>query len=268
MLYDKQKFEGNRVKLRLIFSYLLVMNLAFADDDFKMLEGKYNYFESLRACGTQLGKPWRVPEIWELFELRGQSKTYGEDKRFWSGNTLGEARMVKMIRHENEYFVNDKNIPAFAFYLQDGDITPTPKMIKAYLICTKQKKVFPSDDDFQKVSHGVKDSRNFLLWETEDKKRRALKLNYDEAKNYCEDLDLHGRVWRLPTLEELYGIVNYNYVKPSTNKKIFGPMARKYYWSETEFGLDAAYVVGFSVGSVATSALNNKSHFRCVSENE
>ncbi len=267
MLYDKQKNEGNIVKLRWIFTSIFMIVLLSADDDFKVLEGKYNYFESLRACGTQLGSPWRVPEIWELFELRGQSKTYGKDKRFWSGNTLGEARMVEMIRHENEYFVNDKNIPAFAFYLQDGDITPTPKMIKAYLICTKQKKMLQNDDDFEKIAEGVKDSKNFLLWENEDKKRREVKLTYEAAIKYCEDLDLYGRTWRLPTLEELYGIVNYNYIKPSANKKIFGPMARKYYWTETEFGSDAAYVVGFSVGSVATSDMNNKSHFRCVSEN-
>ena len=253
---------------RFLIVVLLFLTVTFADEDYKMLEGKYNYFESLRACGEQLGKPWRVPEIWELFELRGQVATYGKDKRFWSGNTLGEARMIEMIRHENEYFVNDKNIPAFAFYLQDGDVTPTPKKIKAYLICTKQKKIHQNDRDFSKSKHGVEDQKNFLLWEVEDKKRRAVKLNFEQAKNYCDDLDTQGRSWRLPTIEELYGIVNYNYIKPSTNKKIFGRMARKYYWSDTEFGNQAAYVVGFSVGSVATSLQSNKSHFRCVSDQD
>ncbi len=45
-------------------------------------------------------------------------------------------------------------------------------------------------------------------------------------------------------------------------------MQNRYYWSDdTTFGSkDEAYVVGFSIGSVATSEKSNKSYFRCVSD--
>ncbi|WP_281950631.1 DUF1566 domain-containing protein [Nitrosophilus kaiyonis] len=231
------------------------------------LPKKYNYFEAIKMC-KKLGKNYRIMEIWELFELKGDEK-YGKNKLYWSGNTLGEARVEKNIRHESEIFVLNKDIPAYAFYLQDGDITPTPKETKAYVICTNQKKIHQLDQNFQKRDDGfVIDKKNMILWEKYDKNRDKLKLNYKDAQKYCEDLKLLDREWRLPTIEELYSIVNYNYVKPSVNKKIFGHMHHKYYLSDDEFGENEIYLVGFAVGSVATGPKNERYYFRCVSDME
>ncbi|BDY12035.1 Lcl C-terminal domain-containing protein [Hydrogenimonas cancrithermarum] len=243
----------------------MVSALLLFAGEFREVDGTYDYFQARNVCGQKLGNGWRVPEIWELFPLRGETEKFGKDKRYWSGNTLGEARIVKMIRHENEYFVNNKDIPAFAFYLQDGDITPTPKWVKAHLICTNQAKVMQSDEGFEKLPDGrVVDRRNGIIWESIEKKtRRNLKLPFEGAQAYCEE-----RKMRLPTLDELYAIVNYNYVKPAVNKSIFGPMHLKYYWSDDEFGDNEAYVVGFSVGSVATSEQEHRSYFRCVEDME
>lgn len=249
---------------RILFSFLTVTAL-FAD--FRELESKYTYLQALHVCRDELGSSWRVPEIWELFALRGQTKRYGEDKRYWSGNTLGEARIVKMERHENEFFVHDKDLPAFAFYLQDGDITPTPKWVRANVLCTNQAKTMQNDAGFEKTEAGVHDTRNGILWEPPgDKKRRSLKLGFEAAREFCESKTDGDLLWRLPTLDELYSIVNYNDVKPSVNKAIFGDMQRKYYWTDDPFGENKAYVVGFAVGSVATSDIANESYFRCVAE--
>ncbi len=248
--------------------YLSILFLAgylFAQDHFREIEGRYDYFQARHICEERLGTPWRIPEIWELFTLRKETKAFGKGKRYWSGNTLGEARVVKMIRHESEYFVMNKEIPAFAFYLQDGDITPTPKTVKAHVICTDRPKKLQSVEGFVRLEDGsVLDRRNDIVWEsTLDKKRRNLKLSYEGAKTWCE---AHGM--RLPDLDELYAIVNYNYVKPAVDKEIFGPMHNKYYLSDEEFGEDQVYVVGFAVGSVATSDKSNRSFFRCVKDKE
>lgn len=251
--------------MKFITLALLSITALFAE--FKELSGKYTYLQARHLCKDTLGEPWRVPEIWELFVLRGQTDIFGRDKRYWSGNTLGEARIVNEIRHENEFFVNDKEIPAFAFYLQDGDITPTPKWVKANVLCTNQKKEMQSDEGFERTKSGVRDSRNGLTWEAVgDKKRRKMKLNFEAAQEYCDGKSDGDLQWRLPTLDELYSIVNYNYVKPSVNKAIFGDMQRKYYWTDDTFTDDMAYVVGFAVGSVATSDMINESYFRCVGE--
>ena len=248
------------------YFFLLFLSLSFAfSGAFREIEGTYDYFEARKICENSLGTGWRIPEIWELFPLRGKTERFGFDKRYWSGNTLGEARIVKMIRHENEYFVNDKDIPAFAFYLQDGDITPTPKWVKAHVICTNMRKNLQSDENFEKRKDGsIVDHKNEIVWEPlGDKPRRNLKLAFEEAGEYCESKNM-----RLPTLDELYSIVNYNYIKPAVNKDIFGAMQLKYYWSDDEFGDNDAYVVGFSVGSVATSDRGNRSYFRCVKDLE
>ena len=43
-------------------------------------------------------------------------------------------------------------------------------------------------------------------------------------------------------------------------------MMSRYYWSDDTFGEHEAYVVGFKLGSVATSTKSNHSYFRCVSD--
>jgi len=96
-----------------------------------------------------------------------------------------------------------------------------------------------------------------------DKKKR---YTYDEAQEQCELSTFNGRSWRLPTLDELYGIVTYEQNRPSVNTALFGMMMHRYYWSSDEFGADDAYVVGFKFGSVATSSKKNRSYVRCVSD--
>ncbi|BCD61965.1 hypothetical protein NitYY0826_C0832 [Nitratiruptor sp. YY08-26] len=249
------------------FILIFLPLLLFAQ--MKEIEGKYTYLEALKVCKQKLGKEWRITEIWELFPLRGQTDRFGKDKLYWSGNTLGEARIEKNIRHESEIFVLNKDIPAFAFYLQDGDITPTPKNIKAHVICTNNPKLHQLDKHFKKLSNGlVADYKNSIYWEPFKKRRDKKKLTYEEAQRYCENLKLFGREWRLPSLEELYAIVNYNYVKPAVNKKIFSHMHHKYYISDDEFGENEVYVVGFAVGSVATAPKSEHFYFRCVSDME
>ncbi len=229
------------------------------------IPGVYDYFEAQKAC-QKLGQNFRIMEIWELFGLRGD-KRFGKSKLYWSGNTLGEARIEKNIRHESEIFVLNKDIPAYAFYLQDGDITPTPKSTKAHVLCTDAPKHHQLDQEFERLPSGaVVDRKSQILWEPYDPKRDRLKKSLEEAREYCENLKLFGLEWRLPDVEELFGIVNYNYTKPSVNKKIFGHMHHKYYLSDDEFGQDQLYVVGFAVGSVATAPKDERYYFRCVAD--
>jgi hypothetical protein len=254
----------------LLLLFILVSTTALvlaAQDDYKELDGKYTYFTAGSAC-ADLGSGWRLPEIWELFALKGKTERFGKDKRYWSANTLGEARTLELSRHGTEEFRNDKDNPAYAFYLQDGDITPTPKFVKAHVLCTEKPRVLQSDKAFTLTEEGATDRLNEIVWEPLIKANRNLKFTFEEAQEYCEAKNLFNRSWRLPTLDELYSIVNYTYVKPACNKSIFGNMQLKYYWSDDTFGSDSSYVVGFSIGSVATSKQSNQSYVRCVSDLE
>jgi hypothetical protein len=248
-------FKYSSLMLSLLF-------VAHAHENFQELPSKQSYYSSIEAC-KKLGDEWRLPEIWELFDLRGKTDEFGFDKRYWSATPLKESRELKTQTGSDEVFIRDNSIPAFAFYLQDGDITPTPKEINALALCTKLPKREQNESYFTASQDGVLDSLNNILWEplTEDKKE-----NYEDAKDICEYKKTDGKSWRLPTVDELYSIVNYNYVKPSVNPAVFSKMQNKYYWSEDTFSEDEAYVVGFSIGSVATSKKSEKSYFRCVQD--
>ena len=80
--------------------------------------------------------------------------------------------------------------------------------------------------------------------------------------------NLHDRSWRLPSVDELYGIVTYDRIQPSVPVDYFGVMMSRYYWSDDALDNTHAYVVGFKLGSVATSDKGNRSYFRCVSDIE
>jgi len=250
--------------LKIFILSLLALNL-YSQSHYKELQDKKTYLSAITTC-KDLGDKWRLPQIWEIFALKGETKTFGKDKRYWSATSLVENRKVLIHTSSDESYVKDRDIPAFAFYLQDGDVTPTPKSIKANVICTNLPKTKQSQKWFKKTTKGVEDSLNSILWEPITKSNRYIKLSHEESWEKCESKSLYGKSWRLPTLDELYSIVNYQHVKPSLNTEIFSKMQNRYYWSDDAFSETQAYVVGFSIGSVATSKKENKSYFRCVSD--
>ena len=250
---------------KLFLLTLLLISSIHADENYKELNKKYSYLSAITAC-KELGSPWRLPQIWELFSLKGQTQKFGLDKRYWSKTSLKEKRKLDTHMASDEFFIRNTNTPAFAFYLQDGDVTPTPKETAAFVLCTNLDKNIQNEIAFNKNDDGVIDTINDILWEPLTKQNREIKVSHEDAQEICEDKTLDDKLWRLPTLDELYSIVNYDYVKPSLNPKIFSNMQKKYYWSDDEFSEDEAYVVGFSIGSVATSKKNNESFFRCVSD--
>ncbi|MDD2790394.1 MAG: DUF1566 domain-containing protein [Sulfurimonas sp.] len=250
--------------MRIAASFLLLAAFVSADENYKELPTKQSYYASITSC-KELGKEWRLPEIWELFSLRGQSAAFGVDKRYWSATSLRETRKLNIHTSSDESYIKNEEFPAFAFYLQDGDVTPTPKEINAHALCINLPKKAQSELYFISSANAVQDSLNNIIWEPLDPKQKA---SYEEAKDICEFKKADGRSWRLPSVDELYSIVNYNYIKPSLNAAIFSKMQNKYYWSDDTFSDKDAYVVGFSIGSVATSPKEEQSYFRCVSDKE
>lgn len=250
-------FKYSALLLSLLFA-------AHANENYQELPAKQSYYSSVEAC-KKLGKEWRLPEIWELFDLREKTDEFGAKKRYWSATPLKESRELGTQTNSDEVFIRDNSVPAFAFYLQDGDITPTPKEINALALCTKLPKREQKEGYFTPSEIGVQDSLNNILWEPLSHHEKE---NYEDAKEICENEKTEGKSWRLPSVDELYSIVNYNYVKPSVNAAIFSNMQKKYYWSEDTFKNDEAYVVGFSIGSVATSKQDQKSYFRCVQDKD
>ena len=110
------------------------------------------------------------------------------------------------------------------------------------------------------------DRESGLLWHSLEATDKRAKYTFAAAEEMCENLTLHGKTWRLPTLEELYGIVDYSRFRPAGDMKYFGAMMHRYYWTSDVLNDKEAYVVGFKLGSVATAPKKEEAYVRCISE--
>ncbi len=81
---------------------------------------------------------------------------------------------------------------------------------------------------------------------------KKAKFSYEGAVEMCQNLSLWGRNWRLPSLEEMYSIVDYSFSRPTVDMKFFGSVMQRYYWTSDTLNDAETYVVGFKLGSVAT----------------
>jgi len=93
------------------------------------------------------------------------------------------------------------------------------------------------------------------------------KVTWQEAKDTCENLDFAGhKDWRLPSVQELFLIVDYSKTSPSIDRDIF-PNARALpYWTSTEYSGNETpvWAIHFSTGLVFDTSKQDKAHVRCV----
>ena len=104
-----------------------------------------------------------------------------------------------------------------------------------------------------------------LIWELSV---HSASMTYDAAQSYCNGLSLSGRVWRLPTVEELNSIAFHMVHLPGYTQTwgILPGQPQEPFWSST---LDAAhagagFVLNFRGGSRVSSSLQSAWRVRCV----
>jgi len=102
--------------------------------------------------------------------------------------------------------------------------------------------------------------------------------NGDTAATYCSELTLGGYTdWRLPTVEELEGIVDYGKASPAINTTFINtnlPYSMEVnlprYWSATTDGSyrGGAWIVDFFIGNVTNRDKDSNYYVRCVRAGE
>lgn len=153
----------------------------------------------------------------------------------------------------------------YSFFPKERNITLSPLNKKIAAACTNTPESKPSRA-YQSNRTGTLDKISGIYWHSLDSTDKKRKYTYDEAVQMCSNLTLEGKKWRLPTLEELYGIVDITHFRPSVDMNYFGPMMHRYYWSSDTLNEKEAYVVGFKLGSVASVSKQEPVHVRCVSD--
>jgi hypothetical protein len=109
----------------------------------------------------------------------------------------------------------------------------------------------------------VKDWATELIWQQEPSDTT---YGWDDAVQYCKDLDLDGPGWRLPTVKELHTLVDESRAMPAIDRSAFPRTASDNYWSASHvvsFAQDA-WAVSFAYGFDTFFQVSAREHVRCV----
>ena len=122
----------------------------------------------------------------------------------------------------------------------------------------------------------IRDSVTKLVWS----KKFATGYTWYEAKNYCDNLRIANKTWRLPTTAELRSIINYGKTSPAIDSLFYDDDETKaelnnWFWAARHVHFDSegttdndyssSWIVNFLDGYVEYTSRYNKYHARCVS---
>jgi hypothetical protein len=209
-----------------------------------------------------LGVSWRALSIQELFALP-KTTPFTEGFSYWSGMKIISGNAITGTGSEGDGGVIE--VLGYSFFPKERNITLSPPTKKISVVCTNASEI-KQIRDYRLTPQGTEDKGSGLLWHSLDATDKQRKYTYESAKEMCENLSLNGRIWRLPTADELYGIVDTAFIRPSVDMNFFGPMIHRYYWTSDTLNEREAYAVGFKLGSVATVVKTESAYARCVSE--
>lgn len=218
--------------------------------------------EEARLFCRDLGEGWRQMSIQEIFNLPA-STPFTTGFSYWSATTIMTGEAVIGTGSEG-----DGGVLAYAglaYYAKERNVTPSPQNKKIAAICTNAPPSKPIRE-YTLEKLGTKDAHNALLWHPLNATDKKAKFSYEGAVEMCQNLSMGGRNWRLPSLEEMYSIVDYSFSRPTVDMKFFGSVMQRYYWTSDTLNDAEAYVVGFKLGSVATVPKKEEAYVRCVSE--
>ena len=110
----------------------------------------------------------------------------------------------------------------------------------------------------------VTDLATGLTWQRQDD--NVTRANNGPAVAYCQELDLAGDGWRLPSIKELQSIVDYRVFLPSIDTDTFPGTKSLSYWSATAYVGDSgsAWSVYFDGGAVLKGVKSGNGYVRCV----
>jgi hypothetical protein len=93
----------------------------------------------------------------------------------------------------------------------------------------------------------------------------AMRYGWQDATQYCAELDLTGGGWRLPSIGELQTLVDET-VNPSIDAAAFPMTPSEYFWSSSPVIDDAtrAWTAFFTNGSTYSFAITALKNVRCV----
>lgn len=216
---------------------------------------------ALQYC-RDLGAGWRLMHIGEIYALP-KNTAFNPAYSYWSSDQTASDNTETGTGSQGDGGFTP--ILGYSFYPKERNITLSPGWKKIAAACTNEQES-KRIRDYRTTSEGVSDPYSGIVWLPFDATDKRAKYTYEDAKEMCGNLTLYGHSWRLPTTEELYGIVDYTFTRPTVDMRYFGVMMQRYYWTNDSLNDKEAYVVGFKLGGIATASKKESVYVRCVSE--
>jgi len=120
----------------------------------------------------------------------------------------------------------------------------------------------------------VVDSRTGLMWQGCARGQSgdtcggtSAASGWQAAVSYCEGLDWAGHTdWRLPSSDELRGIVDRNHEKPAIDTAVFPGTESRWFWTSSVYTSNPAIAWGVFFHNGSASLVDRKIQFlaRCV----
>jgi hypothetical protein len=204
---------------------------------------------------------WRLPTTKELFAIAHKGSKNPGDSAVDPAKINSSSE--SMYWAATDYF----NGPLSAWRMRavNGDIYNSSKSGSHNAIAVRG-----AINPISLVDNGngtVTDEATGLMWQKGEAAAGA--MTWNESLAYCEDLSLAGHDdWRLPNINELQSIVDYNAFEPSIDTTFFPEAVAEIYWSSTTFVevVSEAWNISFLNGDVYAWPFNKdeKAYVRAV----
>jgi hypothetical protein len=207
---------------------------------------------------------WRVPTAKELMSIVNQDAFSPSINTNFFPNTVSSYywSSTTHIYYQDE---------AWIVYFDNGELSSYHKTgSHDHLVRAVRGEESGSVDHFIDNGDGtVTNADTDLMWQ----KDSAPGYNYtwQQALAYCENLTLAGyNDWRLPNINELQSLVDYESDYPSINTTFFPDTKSSYYWSSTTHAhyLYDTLIVWFYYGHIVGTTKSYNYYVRAVREGE
>ncbi len=135
------------------------------------------------------------------------------------------------------------------------------KIFLSSLVCINLLSEVLRDDTNQVVF----DTASKLMWQ-DNNDVIYYTYSWENALSYCENLTFAGASdWRVPNINELYTLVDFNKSSPAINPKFINTKNDKYWASTTsKYNFNSSWYVQFTNGTSAYQLKTSNTLTRCV----
>ncbi len=199
---------------------------------------------------------WRMPTVKELSFIRNMDRFNPAIDTIYFPN-------IQALNYWSSTTVAEDIYNTWIVYFYNGYAQGNNKSHYSYVRAVRAGQAEPPDRFMDNSDGTVTDTDAGLMWQ---QATAPGTYTWEQAVSYCEGLILSQYDdWRLPSLNELQTLVDYERSNPAIDTAYFPDIQASYYWSSTSIVYSSsAWNVDFFNGSVYGSNKSGNEYVRAV----